>query len=225
MEGESTKVVKIIKGKEKSPNEVSDSFSVDSMERDGVIKGEIYSATSKAKEILLKAQSEAEEIVRKAHEEKEREKQDGYQSGYQEGLAQVTELLAKARVEYEQTLKNASKDILNLAFKISEKIIGKHLEIDKTLIMDIVSQALQTVRQSRQITLRVNPEDAKVLKANKDVFLEKLGHGREIDVLEDKKVERGGCIIESEIGIVEAQLQTQLDRLKKVLSETKSAGL
>jgi type III secretion protein L len=225
MEGESTKVVKVIKGKDKSPNTVSDSLTMDSMERDGVIKGEIYSASSKAREILQKAQTEAEEIVRKAHEDKEREKQDGYQAGYQEGLAQVTELLAKARVEYEQTLKNASKEMLSLAFKIAEKIVGKQLEMDKTIIMDIVSQALQTVRQSRQITLRVNPEDAKVLKANKDAFLEKLGHGREIDVLEDKKVERGGCIIESEIGIVEAQLQTQLDRLKKVLGETKPAGL
>jgi type III secretion protein L len=225
MEGESTKVVKIIKGKEKSSNTVTDSLSVDSMERDGVIKGEIFSATSKAREILQKAQQEAEEIIRKAHEEKERERKDGYQDGYQEGLAQVTELLAKARTEYEQTLKSASKDMLNLAFKIAEKIVGKQLEIDNKIIMDIVSQALQTVRQSRQITLRVNPEDAKVLKANKDSFLEKLGHGREIDILEDKKVERGGCIIESEIGIVEAQLQTQLERLKKVLSETKSAGL
>lgn len=225
MEGESTKVVKVIKGKEKVSDTVSDSFNMDSMERDGVIKGEIYTATSKAREILQKAQNEAEEIIRKAHEAKEREKQDGYQAGYQEGLAQVTELLAKARVEYEETIKNASKDILNLAFKIAEKIIGKQLEIDKTIIMDIVYQALQTVRQSKQITLRVNPEDAKVLKANKEAFLEKLGHGREIDVVEDKKVERGGCIIESEIGIVEAQLQTQLDRLKKVLGEAKSASL
>lgn len=225
MEGESTKVVKVIKGKEKVSDTVADSFNIDSMERDGVIKGEIYTATSKAREILQKAQNEAEEIIRKAHEAKEREKQDGYQAGYQEGLAQVTELLAKARVEYEQILKNASKDVLNLAFKIAEKIVGKHLEIDKTIIMDIVYQALQTVRQSKQITLRVNPEDAKVLKANKDAFLEKLGHGREIDVVEDKKVERGGCIIESEIGIVEAQLQTQLERLKKVLGEAKSASL
>jgi type III secretion protein L len=227
MEGESTKVVKIIKGKDKSasPGTVGDSFNIDSMERDGVIKGEIYSATSKAREILQKAQDEAQEIVRKAHEEKEREKQDGYQAGYQEGLAQVTELLAKARVEYEQTLKNASKDMLNLAFKIAEKIVGKQMELDKNIIMDIVFQALQTVRQSRQITLRVNPDDAKVLKANKDAFLEKLGQGREIDVVEDKKVEKGGCIIESEIGVVEAQLQTQLERLKKVLMESKSASL
>ncbi len=225
MEGESAKVVKVIKGKDKGSGAVSDSFNIDSMEHDGVIKAEIYTATSKAREILQKAQAEAEEIVRKAREEKDREKQDGFQSGYQEGLAQVTELLAKARIEYDHMLKSAGKDILNLAFKISEKIIGKHLEMDKTIIMDIVAQALQTVRQSRQITLRVNPEDAKVLKANKDTLLEKLGHGREIDVQEDKKVERGGCIIESEIGIVEAQLQTQLERLKKVLSETKSAGL
>lgn len=220
-----SKVIKVIKGKDRDPSDtatISEELNVESLEQHGVIKGDIYSASARAREMIQKAQQDAEEIVRRAVEQKEKEKQDGYDAGYQEGLAQVTELLVKARTEYEASLKNASKDMLNLAFKIAEKIIGKALELDKDLIVDIVAQALQTVRQSRQITIRVNPEDAKVLKANREALADALGQGRMIDVAEDKKVPRGGCIIESEIGIVEAHLQTQLERLKKVLSERKA---
>lgn len=222
MDKDGTKVIKVIKGKEKDPATISEDLNVEVLEQHGVIKGDIYSASSRAREMLQKAQQDAEEIVRRAVEQREKEKQDGYSAGYQEGLAQVTELLVKARTEYDATLRNASKDMLTLAFKIAEKIIGKSLELDKTLIMDIVAQALQTVRQSRQITIRVNPEDAKTLKSGKETLAEMLGQGRMIDIAEDKKVDRGGCIIESEIGIVEAQLQTQLERLKKVLSERKA---
>lgn len=218
MEGDS-KVVKIIKGKEKpGGGPVSEEITVGAIEQGGIIKGEIYTASAKAREILQKAQHEAEEIIRRAVEEREREKKGGYQEGYQEGLAQVTELLAKARVEYDQIFKNSQKDLLNLGFKIAEKIIGKQIELDQNVIVDIVGHALQAVRQSRQITVRLNPEDAKILKANKDILVQKLGTGRVVDFYEDKKVERGGCIIESEIGIVDAQLQKQLERLKKVLS-------
>jgi type III secretion protein L len=222
MERES-KVIKVIKSKEKVAGSVEEDLIVDGLEHQqaGIIKGDVYSATNKAREILQKAQGEAEEIIRKAIEQREKEKKDGFQEGYQEGLAQVTELLVKARTEYEQMLRTGSKDMLELSFKIAEKIIGKQLELDKSIIMDIVAQALQTVRQSKQITVRVNPEDSKALKATKEELLELLGHGRVIDVVEDKKVEKGGCIIESEVGIVDAQLSKQLDRLKKVLTEKK----
>lgn len=222
MDNDGGKVIKVIKGKEKDPATISEDLNVEVLEQHGLIKGDIYSASSRAREMLQKAQQDAEEIVRRAVEQRDKEKQDGYNAGYQEGLAQVTELLVKARTEYDAALKNASKDMLNLAFKIAEKIIGKSLELDRNLIMDIVAQALQTVRQSRRITIHVNPEDAKTLKAGKEVLAETLGQGRMIDIAEDKKVERGGCIIESEIGKVEAQLQTQLERLKKVLSERKA---
>jgi len=221
MEKEASKIVKIIKSKERPPVPLGEEITVESMEQGGVIKGDIYAASEKAREMILKAQQEAEEIVRRAREEMDKEKQDGFQAGYQEGLAQVTELLVKARTEYDQTLGSARQDMLNLAFKIAEKIVGKKLEMDQQVILDIVKQALQTVRQSRQVTIRVNPEDAKVMRANKDVMLESLGHGRIIDIAEDQKIGRGGCIIESDFGTVEAQLQTQLARLKKLLIDRK----
>jgi type III secretion protein L len=216
-----SKVIKVIKGKEKPAGSTGEDLIVDSMEHGGVIKGDVYSATNKAREILQKAQTEAEEIIRRAIEQREKEKKDGYEEGYQEGLAQVTEILTKARIEHEQMLKNASKEMLDLSFKIAEKIIGKQIELEKGTILDIVAQALQTVRQSRQITIRVHPEDAKTLKSSKDALAEALGTGRIIDVMEDKKVEKGGCIIESEVGVVDAQLHKQMERLRKVLSERK----
>jgi type III secretion protein L len=133
----------------------------------------------------------------------------------------VTELLVRARADYDQALRNSQQDMLDLAFRIAEKIIGKKVEMDQQVILDIVKQALQTVRQSKQVTIRVHPKDARLMRENQEVMMETLGHGRIIDIVDDAKIARGGCIIESECGTVEAQLQTQLDRLKKVLKERK----
>jgi type III secretion protein L len=217
------KVVKVIKGKDKiSGSTVREDLARDSIEQDGIIRGEVYSASAKARELLQKAQLEAETILRKAEEESTKQRQTGYESGYQEGLAQTTELLVKARTEQDQFLKNANRDLMDLAFKIAEKIIGKQLEMEPETIIAIVKQAMQTVRQSKQLTIRVHPEDAKLLKENEEELQETLGRQRILDVVEDKKVQRGGCIIESEIGTVEAQLHTQLERLKKILLQPKA---
>ena len=217
------KVIKVIKGKDKiSGSTVREDLARDSIEQDGIIRGEVYSASAKARELLQKAQQEAETILQKAQEESAKQHQTSYDAGYQEGLAQTTELLVKARTEQEQFFKNANRDLMDLAFKIAEKIIGKQLEMEPETIIGIVKQAMQTVRQSKQLTIRVHPEDAKLLKENEEELQETLGRQRILDVVEDKKVHRGGCIIESEIGTVEAQLQTQLDRLKKILLQPKA---
>lgn len=221
MDKEPSKIVKIIKSKDRPPVSIDDDLSIDSIEQGGVIKGDLFAASEKARDIVLRAQQQADEILRRATAEREKEKQGGYNDGYQEGLAQVTELLAKARVDYDQMIQNARQDMLNLAFRIAEKIIGKKLEMDQTIIIDIAKQALQTVRQSKQITIRVNPDDAKLMREQQDAMADAMGHGRIIDIAEDVKIARGGCIIESEFGTVEAQLQTQLERLKKVLTERK----
>ena len=219
---EEAKVVKVIKSKDKSATTVREDLSRDSIEQDGIIRGEVYSASAKARELLQKAQKEAESIIRKAEETAETQRKSGYDTGYQEGLAQTTELLMKARLEQEQFLKNGNRDLMDLAFKIAEKIIGKQLEIDPDTIISIVKQAMQTVRQTKQLTIRVHPDDAKRLKANEEELQEALGRQRILDVVEDKKVQPGGCIIESEIGTVEAQLTTQLERLKKILLQPKA---
>ena len=219
---EEGKVVKVIKGKDKSPTDVRGDLSRDSIEQDGIIRGEVYSASAKARELLQKAQLEAETILQRAAQESEKQRQNAYDTGYQEGLAQTTELLVKARLEQEQFLKNANRDLMDLAFKIAEKIIGKQLEIEPDTIISIVKQAMQTVRQSKQLTIRVHPADAKILKENEEELQETLGRQRILDVMEDKKVQQGGCIIESEIGTVEAQLHTQLERLKKILLQPKA---
>jgi type III secretion protein L len=215
------KIVKVIKGKDKGVSTVRDDLSRDSIEQDGIIRGEVYSASAKARELLQKAQKEAETILLKAQEESAKQRQNAYDEGYQEGLAQTTELLAKARLEHEQLIKNANRDVMDLAFKVAEKIIGKQLEMAPETIISIVKQAMQTVRQSKQLTIRVHPDDAKLLKENEEELQEALGRQRILDVMEDKKVHAGGCIIESEIGTVEAQLHTQLERLKKILLHTK----
>jgi type III secretion protein L len=216
------KVVKVIKGKEKITSNLREDLQRDSIEQDGIIRGDVYSASAKARELLHKAQQESEEILRKAREQSEELRKSGYDAGYQEGIAQTVELMTKARMEHEQFLKNANRDVMDLAFKVAEKIIGKQLETEPETIISIVKQAMQNVRGSKELTIRVHPDDAKILRSNEEELLETIGRNRIIDIMEDKKVQPGGCIIESEIGTVEAQLQTQLERLKKILLQPKA---
>ena len=184
------KVIKVIKGKEKVASNLREDLERDSIEQDGVIRGEVYSASAKARELLHKAQQESEEILRKAKEQSEALGKSGYDAGYQEGIAQTVELMTKARMEHEQFLKNANRDVMDLAFKVAEKIIGKQLETDRkrsSALSNRRCKMFAEVKNSRFGFIRMMQKFCGVTKRS----FWKLSGGTALDIMEDKKVQPG----------------------------------
>jgi len=89
-------------------------------------------------------------------------------------------------------------------------------------VVDIVKQALsEKARQRREIFLRVNPEDLQHIRENKPALLEVLSRAKEIGIREDPDVAVGGAVIETDAGIIDAQLETQLAVFERVLKEVR----
>jgi type III secretion protein L len=196
--------------------------------RSSVIEGEVYEASQVAKDIVQKAQQQSEDLVAKAREEasgilhqanEERERliTESRDSGYQEGLAKATELITKSKDYYQRAVESSRDNLKMLAVKIAEKIVGRALELEPETINDIVSQAIRTLRQQKNVTVRCNQEDYETLKKNEHDFLGMMGQSGVIDFVADPKIERGGCVVESELGIIDARLETQLKTLQKLL--------
>jgi type III secretion protein L len=215
---------KIIKKSVNVPNESE--YAVDA--RSSLIEGEVYEASQVAKDIVQKAQHQSEamlskareessEILRQANVERERLIDESRDSGYQEGLAKATELITKSKEYYQRTVESSKDNLKMLAVKIAEKIVGRALELDAETINDIVSQAIRTLRRQKNVIVRCNQEDYDALKKHENDFLGMMGQSGVIDFVADPKITRGGCIVESELGIVDARLETQLKTLQKLL--------
>jgi len=196
--------------------------------RSSLIEGEVYEASQVAKDLLSRAQAQANEIVEQARNEageilaKAQEKQEqlhheSQENGHQEGLAKAAEYVARAEDYYRRSVERSKDELKILAVKISEKIIGRALELDPAVIRDIVSQAIRTLRQHKSLTVRCCQEDYDALKQNEGEFLNLMSRDGTIHFNVDSSIPRGGCIVESEAGIVDARLETQLKTLQKVL--------
>ncbi len=101
--------------------------------------------------------------------------------------------------------------------KLAEKILGRELKSDRTAIVDIVNSALQYARQQENLVVRVNPAEIAVVQEHLEQ-LKSYTRSKFIDVTADPRVGIGGCLIESEVGTVDARLETQFRVLKKVLA-------
>jgi len=186
-----------------------------------VLKGDIVKALESAKDIIENAKQKAEEIISTAQEKASSIEEEAKKKGFDEGLSQLNETILNFKQKYKEILQQSERDLLKLSLKIAERIIGKAVEMDQSLILNIVKNSIQTLKYQKEIKIRVNPEDEDFLKKNKQDLYNILGESKEVEIIGDSLIEKGGCIIDTEIGSVDARLETQLKVMEKLFFKAK----
>lgn len=184
--------------------------------RPGVVPGVLYDAQARAREVVEAADRQAAEILARAAAEAEDARSRGYAEGYEEGLARATEVLATAHAERDALLAGVEREAVEVALGAAEKILGREV-VERGAAADIVAQALGAVRRARRVRVRVSPEDLPTLRAQEPALVARLAQGAGFELAEDPAVARGGCVVETESGRVDARLETQLAALRRAL--------
>lgn len=162
-------------------------------------------------------------LISKAHEEANAIREDAYEKGFQEGLEQSTKAIDELRETIDQlahareeALLNAADDIGALAVEIAERIIKTEVSCDNTLINALVRDTIQKAgRNTKSILVKVHPDDIQTVKQFfKDEPMQDLRS--ELIVMEDRMVDPGSCIVETDSGLVDASFATQLEILRQL---------
>lgn len=188
------------------------------------IPREAHEASLDAKEILAKAHEQAAELVAQAQSEKEAVFAESAERGYAAGLDKWNDALAEAWKQREQFLLRNEPELLKLAVAIAEKIVRHSVQLDTSTILQTVREALKSARNERRVTIKVNPAEEAVLRKEAG-SLQMLGaEVGELVIVPNPSVAAGGCIVESELGVIDAQLGTQLASIEKALMRRFDAG-
>ena len=95
-----------------------------------------------------------------------------------------------------------------------KKLIGKELSAKPETIIDIVSSALRSVANHKKISIFVNKHDLEIVEGKRAQLREIFEYLESLSITAREDIEEGGCIIETEAGIINAQLDSQLDALE-----------
>ena len=188
-----------------------------------VLKAKDYVTYLEAADIIASAEQKAAEIIEAGKNAYERQKQQGYEDGVAESKLDQTDQMLKVvsrTINYLSDIEKAMADILMTGVK---KIIG---EFDQEeLAVNLVRNALQHVRNEKQVTIRIPPSQYKMVKAKlNDILAEYKGVGF-IDLVADQRLSTGDCIMESEIGVVDASVDLQIKALQKRFEKIHSSAI
>ena len=164
-------------------------------------------------------------LVSRAQEESENIKKSAFDEGYKVGLekaAQDLEVfrssLGKFMSAKQDVFEYIAPDILEISVDIAKKIIKKELETDPQVLINIIIDVLRSISKSEpKITIRLRPQEVQFVKDTLPNITYQYGIDSNINIIADPSMEEGGCVFQTNNGIVDASIDTQVEIIKKAL--------
>ena len=180
-------------------------------------------AHAKAKEIEDEIRSKVNEIEKESYE---RGYKEGHDRGYQDGREEVQRLIdrlhtiiSKAIEKRNEIIEESETQLINLVLLISKKVIKVISENQKNVVINNVVQALRKLKSRGDVVIRVNIADLELTSEHIKDFMSMVENVKSITVLEDSSVDRGGCIIETDFGQIDARISSQLHEIEEKILE------
>ncbi len=182
------------------------------------LPAEVLAAAGRARDVLDRAEAEARQTLEAAARERERVLAEAEEAGHRAGLARAAAALARAAAERDRLLQAAGDDLVRLAVAVAGTILGREVERDG-VVEAVAERALEAVRHRREVTLRVHPGDAPALRREAGPLGGLLARWPSLSIREDPAVGRGGLVVETEAGTLDARLETRLEAVEAALLE------
>lgn len=182
-----------------------------------LVKASEVATVADAAEIIAAAEAEASRIRREAKAAFEAEKKRGYDDGIQNGKMEIAMQkldLVDQSVAFMESVETKMAEIVMKALKTCVAEIG-----DTEMVVNIVRKTMSAViRTQRHVTLKVAPEMAQTVKDRISSLMISYPTVETIDVVEDGRLSGPACILETEAGVADASVETQLAAIERSLS-------
>lgn len=168
-------------------------------------------------------------------EELQKQVQEAYDKGFEDGqqatqmalteefnklenwvrrIDKVTDELIKEFSNKIRELKNA---IVPISIEVAEQILRAEVKIKPELVENQIAKALEIIDNEKIFNIRLNPDDIEILEKIQSNL---LSHPKleGVEIIPDPTISQGGCIIETEVGQIDATFQSQLNKIQTLLS-------
>lgn len=188
-------------------------------ERSGpaLVPGEVADARNQARDIIERARAEARALREQAEREAEEVREQAREQGRQEGRAEAAALLARATAARDSIMAESERQIVRIALAAAGRIVGEQLSVSPESISAVVAPLLERARSANRLLLRVSPLDAEALRRALPGLQERAELRGRLALEPDESIERGGCVLETDIGLFDARIEVQIEALAKAL--------
>ncbi|BBF42989.1 flagellar assembly protein FliH [Lachnospiraceae bacterium KM106-2] len=178
--------------------------------------------------LLAVAKNEAEQIVNQAKEEAEAIRiaavEDGEKQGYEQGLEQASEEIARKKEELERKLAEVDDIIeeekaklepqfVSVMIDLIESITGVLIKEHEDMILYLLKKGMRGMEKCDEVSVRISEEDYEFVTSKQSVLIEQLGENTILDIVKDETLSKNQCFIDTKDKKINCSLDLQLSGL------------
>lgn len=165
--------------------------------------------------------------------DREAECRAAYERGRSDGEKALGEQLVRQRSELggllegvvaswqravEQVCRDTEQQLVVLAFEMAQRLVGD-LPISVEMIENSIREAISQVEGTAEFHVRLHPADLELLQRSESTLLHPATGGGNLRLHSSPEVTRGGCLVQTRFGIVDARRETKVDLMKRALTD------
>lgn len=184
-----------------------------------VLRSADYQAYLTANQLVELARERAKAIEQGARDVYEQQKALGWQAGVDEARTSQATLIQETLQQCNQYYRAVEQKMSDVVLHAVRKILKQY---DNTeLALSVTREALSLVSNQKQVILHVQPEQVSAVRERVSHILKDFPEVGYVDVVADARLDEGGCILETEIGIIDASVDGQLAALATALTQSR----
>ncbi|MEQ8189110.1 MAG: FliH/SctL family protein [Candidatus Eremiobacterota bacterium] len=195
---------------------------------------QLEEAQIKGKEIVKEAQAKAKKLIEDAKQycqqlqaTSEREgfeqgKNLGVEAGKQEAgamMQQAMTLINRILEERRKVYEQVEPQVADLALKIAEKIINTEVTLNNEIVLNLIKSNLDKIKDREEIIVRVSQDDFPYVKEHEDELRKILEGVKKFRIEADGVVDKGGCMLETNLGNLDSRIEFQLEIMKRAFEQ------
>jgi flagellar assembly protein FliH len=157
---------------------------------------------------------------------------EGYEKGFAQGekhglelgqkrietmIHQLNHLLTEIERQRVDLYKNYEKEMVQLVLSIAKKVLHHEVSIQEDIVAFAVREAFQYVVEQKKVVVHLNPVDYQYLLSHQDRLPFAVEEMRGIKMIEDPAITRGGSLLETSFGDVDATIENQFDQIASLI--------
>lgn len=175
------------------------------------------------REVKEKASVIEKEAYEKGFEQGERDGLEMGQKRVEAILHQFKNILREMEQQREALYHLYEEEMLQLVFSLSKKIIHHEISINPEIILKTLQEAIKYLVVQKRVVIHLNPVDYQYLLTQSEKFPLALGDQGKVKLMEDPSITRGGCLLETPYGKIDATLESQFEEIVSLIWERRAS--
>lgn len=138
---------------------------------------------------------------------------------YKNRIYKIEEVIENLRLQYFVNMTTFEEKLVETSVIVAEHLIANEVNTNNNIVINTLRKSLDELNKDKIFEIYINPNDYDTLTKVKSTIFTNESLSKNIEIISDSNIKQGGVLLNTSTGIIDARIETQLNKIKELLKE------